>query len=167
MPWGLGLGRGLLLGAGAGGLRSPWLDKAGANSIREHHLDGDSLPPTSPTPTRPPTSPPTLPRPPTSPSHSGQLVRGAPSKKPGPGGDAVGDLFDRAREAGAEEGSRADLYPEEGEEGAGGSRFFTGTGRTLAGGWVLPRPVLQLGTQRAPAHGRVGGWLAGWQGGGA
>eukprot|EP00887_Chlorella_sp_A99_P006342 scaffold3.g6342.t1 len=69
---------------------------------------------------------------------SGQVIRGAPSKKRGADDDedAVGDLFDRAREAGAEEGRAEDLRA----GGAGGSRAFSGVGRTLAGGEVAPPP---------------------------
>ena len=65
------------------------------------------------------------------PECSGQVVRGAPkdpSKKPG---DAVGELFDSARRAGAEEGRPADLHP---GAGPSSSTAFTGRSRTLAGG---------------------------------
>ena len=54
------------------------------------------------------------------------------------GPDRVADLFDRARRAGAEEGSAEDL---EGPSGPG-FRAFTGGARTLAGA-CLPQTVVR------------------------
>ncbi|CAL8471559.1 g11101 [Coccomyxa elongata] len=61
---------------------------------------------------------------------SGQVVKGAPTPK-----ENVGDLFDRARMAGAHEGPAPPL-PGQRSTGA-----FTGTARTLAGGDVAPAPA--------------------------
>ncbi|EIE21930.1 SEP-domain-containing protein [Coccomyxa subellipsoidea C-169] len=68
---------------------------------------------------------------------SGQVVKGNPAPK-----EKVGELFDRARMAGAEDGPAAPLPA---QRSAG---VFTGTARTLAGGDVAPEPA------PAPADGQ-------------
>ncbi len=66
-----------------------------------------------------------------------QVVKGNPAPK-----EKVGELFDRARMAGAEDGPAAPLPA---QRSAG---VFTGTARTLAGGDVAPEPA------PAPADGQ-------------
>lgn len=64
---------------------------------------------------------------------SGQMIRGAPSDKKDK--DKVSTLFDKARKAGAVDGSAADLEPAGGQaSGGGGGGAFRGAGRSLAGG---------------------------------
>ena len=58
-----------------------------------------------------------------------QVVKGAPKE----GGDQVEGLFDRARQAGARQGTSEDLPGGAKGGSAGNSSAFTGASRTLAG----------------------------------